>query len=252
SESSGGAAGRSGSSSRTSGTTCATYGAPGPNRSARVPTSPWRRSVRITCTHGQKAGAPSPSQHRPQMTVAPRPVALVATHSASRVLPMPGSPAMRQSRPRSPMASPSAASSCASSPSRPTKSSAAARSISSRSAVGGGDESGDTGAIPSAVPVRGPLGDVRAEDPGADWVLEVETESRMLACDPRNRLADAAGHRLARPVARVRGLTRPALESVGGRQLLAQELDLTANLLRPARVGPLGRLGQLGLQGLEP
>src|SRR5262249_35705474 len=170
------------------------------------------------------------------MTVAPCPAALVATHSASRVLPMPGSPAMRQSRPRPPMASPSAASSTFSSRSRPTKSSAAARSISSRSAVRGGDESGDTGAILSAVPVRRPLGDVRAEDPGADCVLEVETESRMLGGDPRDRLANAAGDGLARPVARVRGLARAAAEPVGGRQLLAQELDLDAELLRPRRI----------------
>src|SRR5262249_49440119 len=51
---------------------------------------------------------------------------------------------------------------------------------------------------------------------------------------------------------RVRGLACPAAEPVGGRQLLAQELDLTANLLRPARVGPLGRLGELRLEVLEP
>src|SRR5262249_44604823 len=89
------------------------------------------------------------------------------------VLPPP--PRDTQSRPRPPMASPSAASSCASSRSRPTKSSAAARSISSRSAVGGargGDASGDMGDIPSAVPVRGPVGDVGAEDPAADCALE--------------------------------------------------------------------------------
>src|SRR5262245_36577424 len=186
------------------------------------------------------------------MTVAPRSTALVATQSASRVLPMPGSPAMRQSRPRPLMASPSAASSRARSRSRPTNSSAAARSISSRNAVGGGDASGDMGDIPSAVPVRRSLGDVRAEDPGADCVLEVETESRMLGGDPRDRLADAAGDGLARPVARVRGLARPAAEPVGGRQLFAQELDLRAELLGSSSVGPLGRLGELGLQVLEP
>src|SRR5262249_35848221 len=70
--------------------------------------------------------------------------------------------------------------------------------------------------------------------------------------DPLDALADAAGDRLAGPVARVRGLARPAAEPVGGRQLLAQELDLRAELLRSAGVGPLGRLGELGLQVPEP
>src|SRR5262249_18325981 len=36
------------------------------------------------------------------------------------------------------------------------------------------------------------------------------------------------------------------------RQLLAQEIDLPAELLRAARVGPLGRLGELGLEVVEP
>jgi hypothetical protein len=85
-----------------------------------------------------------------------------------------------------------------------------------------------------------------------DGVLEVPRERWVLLPDPLDALADAAGDGLARPVARVRGLACPASEAVGGRQLLAQELDLTANLLRPARVGPLGRLGQLRLEVLEP
>src|SRR5262249_41635821 len=70
--------------------------------------------------------------------------------------------------------------------------------------------------------------------------------------DPFDALADAAGDRLARPVARVRCLARAAAEAVGGRQLLAQELDLGAKLLRAARIGPLGHLGELGLEVLEP
>src|SRR5262249_34579696 len=70
--------------------------------------------------------------------------------------------------------------------------------------------------------------------------------------NPLDALADAAGDGLARPVARVRGLPRPAPEPVGGRQLLAQELDLAAKLLCPACVRPLGRLGELALEVLEP
>jgi hypothetical protein len=80
-------------------TTCATYGPPGPSRLARVRPSLVRRHARSTCTQGQNAGAPS--QHRPEMTCAPHAVALSPTRSASRVFPMPGSPASSTKRPRS-------------------------------------------------------------------------------------------------------------------------------------------------------
>src|SRR5262245_49434228 len=103
----------------------------------------------------------------------------------------------------------------------------------------------------SQLPGKRPVGLVAAKGSRVDRVLEVPRERRVLLPDPLDALADAAGDSLARPVARVRGLARAAPEPVGGRQLLAQELDLTANLLRPARVGPLGRLGELGLEVLE-
>src|SRR5262249_58071623 len=97
-----------------------------------------------------------------------------------------------------------------------------------------------------------PVGLVAAKGSCVDRVLEVPRERRVLLPDPLDALADAAGDGLARPVAHVRGLARPAPQSIGGRQLLAQELDLDAELLRPARIGPLGRLGELGLEVLEP
>jgi hypothetical protein len=83
-------------------------------------------------------------------------------------------------------------------------------------------------------------------------VAEVEGERGVLLSDARDRLADAARHGLARPVAHVGCLARPPAQAVGPRELVAQKLDLTADLLRPARVGLLGRLGQLGLEVVEP
>src|SRR5262245_35405192 len=104
----------------------------------------------------------------------------------------------------------------------------------------------------SQLPGKRPVGLVAAKGSRVDRVLEVPRERRVLLPDPLDALADAAGDGLARPVARVRGLARTTAESVGARQLLAQELDLAADLLRPARVGPLGRLVELGLEVLEP
>src|SRR5262245_51102597 len=104
----------------------------------------------------------------------------------------------------------------------------------------------------SQLPGKRPVGLVAAKGSRVDRVLEVPRERGVLLPNPLDALADAAGDGLARPVIRVRGLARPATEPVGGRQLLAQELDLTANPFRPARVGPLGRLGELRLEVLEP
>ena len=50
-------------------------------------------SWRTTCAHGHNAGAPSPSWQRPQATCIPAAAARRAASSASRVLPIPGSPA---------------------------------------------------------------------------------------------------------------------------------------------------------------
>src|SRR5262249_12242577 len=104
----------------------------------------------------------------------------------------------------------------------------------------------------SHLPGKRPVGLVAAKGSCVDRVLEGPGERRVLLPDPLDALADATGDGLARPVARVRGLARAAPEPVRGRQLLAQELDLVAKLLRPARVGPLGRLGEFGLEVLEP
>ena len=52
---------------------------------------------RSACVHGQKAGAPPPSQHRPHATFAPARSASVEISSASRVLPIPGSPVRQNS-----------------------------------------------------------------------------------------------------------------------------------------------------------
>jgi hypothetical protein len=56
--------------------------------------------ARTTWTQGRKAGASSASQQRPHSTKAPRAVAWAATSSASRVLPIPGSPASSTTPPR--------------------------------------------------------------------------------------------------------------------------------------------------------
>src|SRR5262249_57212764 len=104
----------------------------------------------------------------------------------------------------------------------------------------------------SQLPGKRPVGLVAAKGSRVDRVLEVLRKRWVLLSDPFDALADAAGDRLARPVARVRCLARAAAEAVGGRQLLAQELDLGAKLLRAARIGPLGHLGELGLEVLEP
>src|SRR5262249_13778896 len=64
----------------------------------------------------------------------------------------------------------------------------------------------------SQVPPEGAVGLVAAEGSSADRVLEVPREGRVLLPDPLDGLADAAGDGLARPVARVRRLARPAAE----------------------------------------
>ena len=51
-----------------------------------------RTQERSACTHGQYGGAPSASQQRPQSTSAPLSAARLASSSARRLLPMPGSP----------------------------------------------------------------------------------------------------------------------------------------------------------------
>ena len=78
-------------------------------------------SARSTWIHGQRSGAPPPSQAAPHATETPRVAAPAATSSASRVFPMPGSPETRNRLPR-PESSPSSATvSSDSSRSRPTK-----------------------------------------------------------------------------------------------------------------------------------
>ena len=87
---------------------------------------------RITCTHGQNAGAPSPSNARPHKTSEPRSAASPATRSAMRVLPMPGSPERRKSEPRPFSAASTAARSSPTSRSRPTNTPPASRSVANR------------------------------------------------------------------------------------------------------------------------
>lgn len=79
------------------------------------------RTSRMTWIHGQWAGAPPPSQHRPHRTRIPFAVARLVASSASHVLPMPGSPVKSKSRPRSARAASIAERISASSRFRPTK-----------------------------------------------------------------------------------------------------------------------------------
>src|SRR5262249_28194693 len=62
----------------------------------------------------------------------------------------------------------------------------------------------------SQLPAQRPVGLVAAKGSRVDRVLEVPRERRVLLPDPLDALADAAGDGLARPVARVRCLARPA------------------------------------------
>lgn len=113
-----GGVGRSGRRSRIAGTIWAMSAAPAP---ISVPSS--RRSGCRRAPPGpraQKAEAPSPSQQRPHSTRAPCAVAWAANSSASRVLPMPGSPATSTTPPRPAAALSRSAVSAASSASRPT------------------------------------------------------------------------------------------------------------------------------------
>jgi hypothetical protein len=86
-------------------------------------------------TQGQNAGAPSPSQQRPQKVRAPRVVAAAASSSARRVFPIPGSPASSTTRPRPARPASRSASRAASSPLRPTNG-AAIRGLKSRPQYG--------------------------------------------------------------------------------------------------------------------
>jgi hypothetical protein len=103
------------------GTSWATWAAPVPSQAVRVCWSRSSARARIIWRHGQKGGAPPPSQQEPHNTRVPCLMACVATCSASQVLPIPGSPTTRTSRPRPPTASSRPASSSATSRSRPTK-----------------------------------------------------------------------------------------------------------------------------------
>ena len=90
-----------------------------PSASSAVAQS--RATPPSSTVQGQKAGAPPPSQQRAQRTRAPASAAARGLSSAAkRVLPMPASPAMKNSRPRAAMASVNPACSSASSRSRPT------------------------------------------------------------------------------------------------------------------------------------
>ena len=101
-----------------SGRICAAPRPPAPSPSA-APSSLSRARARSDCTHGQYAGAPPASQQRPTRISAPRAVAC-AISSARRLLPMPGSPPSRNTRPRPANVSSRPVATSASSRSRPT------------------------------------------------------------------------------------------------------------------------------------
>src|SRR5574341_204722 len=117
------------------GTTWATGAAPAPSCADRVSSSQPSARAPMTCAHGQNGGAPPPSQQRPQRTLIPRWRACADSCSASQVLPTPGSPAIRNRRPRSPTASSRAARSSATSRSRPTNTRPAASWAGSRTST---------------------------------------------------------------------------------------------------------------------
>jgi hypothetical protein len=75
--------------------------------------------ARKTCVHGKYAGVPPASQHRPHPTVAPWRSAASPSSLASRVLPMPASPAIRATKPRPCEAALRASARSSSSPRRP-------------------------------------------------------------------------------------------------------------------------------------
>jgi hypothetical protein len=77
-------------------------------------------SERSTWRHGQYAGAPSASTQRPHATAVPPARATPASSWASRVLPIPGSPTQRTSRPAPSRAASSHARNASSSRRRPT------------------------------------------------------------------------------------------------------------------------------------
>jgi hypothetical protein len=77
-------------------TSCATCGVASARRmAARCSVSVPVRQARMTWIHGQYAGVPLPSQHRPQATRTPSANAKRPNSSASLVLPIPGSPLSR-------------------------------------------------------------------------------------------------------------------------------------------------------------
>ena len=119
-----GAGGRSGKSSLSSGSIWAMSAAPGASSSRIRSLSPSRICARRAWTHGQYAGAPPASQQRPQRTFAPRAWASDVGSSASLVLPIPGSPAIKNTDMRPARAPSNAVRNSASSRSRPTNDSA--------------------------------------------------------------------------------------------------------------------------------
>src|SRR5258706_2440323 len=90
-----------------------------PMRAASASASSPRHMLRKTWMKGQYDGAPPTSEARPQCTETPRPATERESSSASRVLPIPGSPVMRNRPPRPASRSTTPLSSSASSASRP-------------------------------------------------------------------------------------------------------------------------------------
>ena len=76
-------------------------------------------------------------------------------------------------------------------------------------------------------------------------------EGGVLFLDPRDRIADAVAHGLADPLGRIRSLAGAPAETVSGRQLLADEIDLLAESTCALGVTPLRRLLELGAKVFE-
>ena len=87
-----------------SGSSWPSRAADGPSMAASCPGASSAASWRTTWAQGHNAGAPSPSWQRPQATPMPAAAARRAASSASRVFPIPGSPATSTTRPRPPRA----------------------------------------------------------------------------------------------------------------------------------------------------
>src|SRR5262245_27926630 len=78
----------------------------------------------------------------------------------------------------------------------------------------------------SETPAGRSIGLVRAEDAGADRVLQMAAQRRMLLRDARDRVADAARDGFPRTVGDVAGLARSTADAECARQLLGEEVDL--------------------------